>query len=52
MKTHFNWLDLLVYRLYFWRWMPIYRGNIELVKLHIKWMQDWVDGQEKEKEMQ
>jgi len=39
----FNWIDMMVYRLYYWRWNPIYKNDIELLKTMIAWMQSYVD---------
>lgn len=46
-----NWLDMLVYRLYYWRWNKIYATNPAYREFFISWMKayDVVDNGEKVK---
>lgn len=48
-KKRFNWLDMLVYRLYYWRWRPIYERDLAVAKFHAGFMQKWIDAHDKPK---
>lgn len=36
-----GFLDWIVYRLFLWRWNPIFQDNPEMLQAFIQYMQQW-----------
>lgn len=41
-----GWLDMLVYRLFYWRWKSIMADNVEMVRMFRDYMAQWIESKE------
>lgn len=41
-RARISWFDMLIYRLFYWRWMPLLKSDPQLLGLFQQWMNGWI----------
>lgn len=41
MKRKISWFNMLVYRLFYWRWAPLLANDPKLLALFSEWINGW-----------